>query len=198
MRQNSYAMRQNPICATFCIHRRNFHEGFKQCNSIVKRQSRNIKLCALSAPQNWKLCMFSSIFMLNVIVLKCLIVLVIPILALHIINFSSCRNYWGQNDVCPLNIFRGRTAPPPPHTLGSMPLKWCIKCEIARGRFRGDVPYANLRFPNRSALYFAEATWVENNFSLWLYFSLWCQLWRNKPHCTLCTLYFRAKEKPRK
>ena len=28
-------------------------------------QSRNIKLCAQSTPQNWKLCMFSSIFMLN-------------------------------------------------------------------------------------------------------------------------------------
>ena len=25
---------------------------------------------------------------------------------------------------------------------------------------------ANLRFPNRSALYFSEATWVENNISL--------------------------------
>ena len=24
-----------------------------------------------------------------------------PILALQIINFSSCRNYWGGNDVCP-------------------------------------------------------------------------------------------------
>ena len=38
--------------------------------------------------------------------------------------------------------------------------------------------------PNRFALYFSEATWVENNISLWLYFSLWCQLWRNKPQCT--------------
>ena len=52
---------------------------------------------------------------------------------------------------------------------------------------------ANLRFLNHSALYFSEATWVENNISLWLYFSLWCQLWRNKPQCTLCTLYIRAR-----
>ena len=32
-----------------------------------------------------------------------------PILALHIINFSSCRNYWGggQNDMFSPNIFIG-------------------------------------------------------------------------------------------
>ena len=34
-----------------------------------KNLSRNIKLYAHSAPQNWKLCMFSSILMLNLLVL---------------------------------------------------------------------------------------------------------------------------------
>ena len=47
-----------------------------------------------------------------------------PILALHIINFSSCRNYWGEGAkryVCPPppNIFMGGGAPRPP---GSTPL----------------------------------------------------------------------------
>ena len=40
-----------------------------------------------------------------------------PMLALHIMNFSSCRNYWGggaKRYVCHPNIFMGATAPPPP------------------------------------------------------------------------------------
>ena len=48
-----------------------------------------------------------------------------PILALHIINFSSCQNYWGgggaKRYIC-LPIFSlGVTAPPPPPP-GSTPL----------------------------------------------------------------------------
>ena len=40
-----------------------------------------------------------------------------PILALHIINFSSCRNYWGgggQNDMFPSppQYFHGGLSPP--------------------------------------------------------------------------------------
>ena len=47
-----------------------------------------------------------------------LAVLLKPILALHIINFSSCRNYCGgaKRYVCPPppNIFMGGSRPPPP------------------------------------------------------------------------------------
>ena len=88
----------------------------------IRAQNRNIQLCA--QPQhNWKLCMFSSVFMLNLMVFQGLAVLFKPILALHIINFSSCRNNWGggaQNDISP-NILMGGggggrlpPAPPPP------------------------------------------------------------------------------------
>ena len=40
-----------------------------------------------------------------------------PILALHITNFSSCRNYWGGGgkSIClPPNIFMGVRLPPQP------------------------------------------------------------------------------------
>ena len=40
-----------------------------------------------------------------------------PIFALHIINFSSCRNYWGgggQNDMFAPQYFHWRAAAPPP------------------------------------------------------------------------------------
>ena len=37
---------------------------------------------------------------------------------------------------------------------------------LRSGIFRGAIREAYLRFPNRSALYFSEATWVENNISL--------------------------------
>ena len=42
-----------------------------------------------------------------------------PILSLHTINFSSCRNYWGggrgQNDMfAPQYVHSGAAAPPPP------------------------------------------------------------------------------------
>ena len=90
----------------------------KQYSTKAKSQYK-----ALRAERAAKLkIVYSSIFMLNVIVLKYLIVLVIPILALHIINFSSCRNYWGQNDVCPClppQYFQesGLPPPPPPPTL---------------------------------------------------------------------------------
>ena len=72
--------------------------------------------------QNRKWCMFSSIFMLNLMFFQGLAVLFKPIRALHITNCSSCQNYWGgggagggQN-----NIFMGwwgataGATPPPP------------------------------------------------------------------------------------
>ena len=50
-------------------------------------------------------------------VLECLTMLFKPILALHIMNFSSCRNYWGgggQNAMFTPQYFHwGATAPPP-------------------------------------------------------------------------------------
>ena len=52
----------------------------------------------------FKLCMLSSVFRLNLMVLQCLALLFKPI-ALHIMNFSSCQNYWGgggaKRYVCP-------------------------------------------------------------------------------------------------
>ena len=48
-----------------------------------------------------------------------------PILALHIINFSSRRNYWGggaKRYVCPPNIFMGGGGDCPPAPPGSTPL----------------------------------------------------------------------------
>ena len=56
---------------------------------------------------NWELCMFSVIFMLNLMVLKWITVIFQPILALDIMNFLIWQNYWGggQNDMF---------APPPP------------------------------------------------------------------------------------
>ena len=66
-----------------------------------------------------KLCIFSGIFMLNLMVLQCMTVLFKPIFALHIIKFSSCRNYGGggQNDMFappPKYFHWGAAAPPPP------------------------------------------------------------------------------------
>ena len=65
--------------------------------------------------------MFSSIFMLNIVVLLCLTLLFKPILALHIMNISRCRNYWAggggggaKRRVCHPNIFMGSDCPPPP------------------------------------------------------------------------------------
>ena len=72
-------------------------------------------------------------------VLKCLTLLFKHILALHnIINFSSCRNYWGsaKQCVCPApSIFHsGAASPPPPRidasdfhelfTLTSIEVRW--------------------------------------------------------------------------
>ena len=54
---------------------------------------------------------------LNLMVLQCLTVLFKPILAWHIMNFSSCRNYWrggGQNDMFTTPIFSWGRLPPPP------------------------------------------------------------------------------------
>ena len=48
-----------------------------------------------------------------------------PILALHIINFSSCRYYWrggGQNDMFAPQYFHWGAAAPPPPPPGSTPL----------------------------------------------------------------------------
>ena len=51
------------------------------------------------------LCLLYSIFKLNVMVLQVVIYSALqPILALHIMNFSSCQNYWGggaKRYVCP-------------------------------------------------------------------------------------------------
>ena len=63
---------------------------------------------------NWKLCMFSSIFMLNFFrAWQCFLNLFLH----YIINFSSCRNYWGggggKRYVCPPIFSLGRL--PPPH-----------------------------------------------------------------------------------
>ena len=54
-----------------------------------------------------------------------------PILALHITNFSSCRNYWRGQSIClPPNIFMGaRLPPPPPESTplgGACQLKNCV------------------------------------------------------------------------
>ena len=65
--------------------------------------------------------MFSGIFIYNCMVLKCMIVLFKPILALHIINFSSCLNYWGGgggNDISP---------PPPPPRIDASDIKFVFE-----------------------------------------------------------------------
>ena len=87
-------------------------------------QSRNINLCAQSAPQNWKLCaVISSIFMLNLMVLKCLTVLLKPSLALHIMILTIIiiigfllLGGGGQNEIffaTPIFSWGGRLPPPP-------------------------------------------------------------------------------------
>ena len=80
-------------------------------------QSCNIKLCAQSVPQNRKLCMFCSVFMLSLMVLQCFALLFKPILALHILLIFQVVEIiggGGGKTIClPPNIFiGGATAPP--------------------------------------------------------------------------------------
>ena len=115
------------------------------CAWVQGRRSvfRNIRLCARSAPQNWKLCMFSSIFMLNLMVFQGLAVLFKPIL-LHyiIINFSSkLSKLLGGKTIClpPPQYFHWGRLPPPPPPPGSTP-EWLLT-QINFGLF---PPYTSL------------------------------------------------------
>ena len=99
----------------------------------LRAQNHNIQLCTQSAPQNSKLCMLSSIFMLNLMVFQGLAVFFKPILALHIINFSSCRK---KRYVCSPQYFHGGDCPPPPQDR-------CL-CLCLKGR-GGDVLTMELR-----------------------------------------------------
>ena len=53
-----------------------------------------------------------------------------PILALHIMNFSSCQNYWGgRKTIClppPPNIFIGGVTAPPPQDLDASGIKYIL------------------------------------------------------------------------
>ena len=86
-------------------------------------QGRNIKLFAHSAPQKLKWCIFSGIFMLNLMVCSAWQYFLNLFLQLHIITFSSCRNYWGGGKIICL--------PPPPPIFS-----------LGRGGGGGDCPSA--------------------------------------------------------
>ena len=105
--------------------------------NIFSAQNRNIKLCAQCAPQNLKLCMFSSIFMLNLMVSQpwqCFLNLFLHYILLicqvvKIIGGGGAKSSMFAPPPPP-KFFGGVTSPPQDRCLFSM-VVICAECAVA-------------------------------------------------------------------